>query len=52
VAAARAIAERALATINMTAEDEKYAMWVALLNLENAYAAGDAEEAVMTVFRR
>eukprot|EP00775_Hariotina_reticulata_P001398 gene1398-1741_t len=36
----------------MTAEDEKFAVWVALLNLENAYAAGDSEEAVMTVFKR
>jgi hypothetical protein len=52
VTAARAIADRALAKINMTAEDEKFAVWVALLNLENAYAAGDVEEAIMAVFKR
>jgi len=52
VAAARAIADRALAKINTTAEDEKFAVWVALLNLENAYAAGDVDEAIMAVFKR
>lgn len=36
----------------MTEEAEKFNVWVALLNLENAYGGANAEEAVMTVFKR
>eukprot|EP00879_Flechtneria_rotunda_P009200 GHRR01009633.1.p1 GENE.GHRR01009633.1~~GHRR01009633.1.p1 ORF type:complete len:1069 (+),score=440.49 GHRR01009633.1:481-3207(+) len=52
VEAAKRIGERALSTIAMTAEQEKFNVWVALLNLENAYGGANAEEAVMTTFKR
>ncbi|KAH7441212.1 hypothetical protein KP509_03G029000 [Ceratopteris richardii] len=48
---ARAVAERALQTINFREEGEKLNVWVALLNLENVY--GDPpKEATMAVFHR
>lgn len=51
--AARRIAERALSTISMTSERDKFNVWVALMNLEDAYGGGDkAEDAVMAVFNR
>lgn len=36
----------------MTAERDKFNVWVALMNLENAYGGEAAQEAVMTVFKR
>ncbi|XP_071503484.1 LOW QUALITY PROTEIN: protein RRP5 homolog [Diadema antillarum] len=46
---ARAVAERALKTINFREEQEKLNVWVAYLNLENLYGT---EEDVMSVFQR
>ncbi|KAF2104800.1 nucleic acid-binding protein [Rhizodiscina lignyota] len=46
---AREIAERALKTIHIREEDEKLNVWVALLNLENAYGS---DETVEEVFKR
>ncbi|KAF2667132.1 nucleic acid-binding protein [Microthyrium microscopicum] len=46
---ARAIAERALKTINMREEDEKMNVWIALLNLENTYGS---DESVDDAFKR
>lgn len=39
---AREIAERALRTIHIREQDEKLNMWIALLNLENAYGTDEA----------
>lgn len=37
----------------MTSERDKFNVWVALMNLEDAYGGGDkAEDAVMAVFNR
>lgn len=46
---AREIAERALKTINIREQEEKLNVWVALLNLENAYGN---EESLEEVFKR
>ena len=46
---AREIAERALKTINIREETEKMNVWVALLNLENAYGS---DESLEDVFKR
>jgi rRNA biogenesis protein RRP5 len=46
---ARAIAERALKTINLRDQDEKLNVWIALLNLENTYGT---EDSVDEVFNR
>jgi rRNA biogenesis protein RRP5 len=46
---AREVAERALKTIHMREEEDKLNVWVALLNLENAYGN---EEGVENVFER
>ena len=43
---ARAIAERALKTINFREEQEKFNVWVALLNLENLYGNAESVQAV------
>lgn len=43
---AREIAERAIRTINIREESEKMNVWVALLNLENAYGTDDSLEEV------
>ncbi|OMO51868.1 hypothetical protein CCACVL1_29542 [Corchorus capsularis] len=48
---ARAIAERALRTINIREENEKLNIWVAYFNLENQYG-NPPEEAVQKVFQR
>lgn len=48
---AGAVAERALTTINFRHQDEKFNMWVAWLNLENAYGT-PPEEAVMALFQK
>ncbi|GKV41870.1 hypothetical protein SLEP1_g49347 [Rubroshorea leprosula] len=48
---ARAIAERALRTINIREENEKLNIWVAYFNLENQYG-NPPEEAVLKVFQR
>lgn len=48
-AKAREIAERALKTINIREEAEKLNVWVAYLNLENAYGT---EETLDEVFKR
>ncbi|KAI5068389.1 hypothetical protein GOP47_0016734 [Adiantum capillus-veneris] len=48
---ARVVADRALQTINFREEGEKLNVWVALLNLENAYG-NPAKEATLEVFRR
>ncbi|KAJ7042430.1 hypothetical protein C8F04DRAFT_77315 [Mycena alexandri] len=45
---ARAIARRALQTINFREETEKLNVWIALLNLENAYGT---DETVETTFK-
>ncbi|KAF7339630.1 rRNA biogenesis protein RRP5 [Mycena sanguinolenta] len=45
---AREIARRALQTINFREEQEKLNIWIALLNLENAYGT---DETVETVFK-
>uniref|UniRef100_A0A383V4G5 S1 motif domain-containing protein n=1 Tax=Tetradesmus obliquus TaxID=3088 RepID=A0A383V4G5_TETOB len=50
--AARQVAERALKTIAMTSERDKFNVWVALMNLENAYGGANAEDALMAVFKR
>jgi rRNA biogenesis protein RRP5 len=52
VDAARQVAERALRTIAMTSERDKFNVWVALMNLENAYGGAQAEDAIMGVFKR
>lgn len=46
---ARDVANRALQTINMREEDEKYNIWIALLNLEFKYGGKDSFE---TSFKR
>ncbi|XP_071947119.1 protein RRP5 homolog [Antedon mediterranea] len=46
---ARAVAERALETINFREEQEKLNVWVAYLNLENMYGT---EETLVKVFER
>jgi hypothetical protein len=46
------VAERALAAIPMTAEREKFNVWVALLNCEDAYGGEGAEAALMHVLNR
>jgi rRNA biogenesis protein RRP5 len=43
---AREIAERALRTIHMREEDEKFNVWVAWLNLENAYGTAESLDGV------
>ncbi|MCO5547403.1 hypothetical protein L7F22_000851 [Adiantum nelumboides] len=48
---ARAVADRALQIINFREEGEKLNVWVALLNLENAYG-NPAKEATLGVFNR
>ncbi|KAL5101431.1 hypothetical protein RYX36_005758 [Vicia faba] len=48
---ARSIAERALRTINIREENEKFNIWKAYFNLENKYG-NPKEEAVMKVFQR
>jgi ribosomal protein S1/tetratricopeptide (TPR) repeat protein len=48
---ARAIAERALQTINFREEEEKLNVWVAFFNLENVYGI-PPNEAVLKVFQR
>ncbi|KAH9327354.1 hypothetical protein KI387_007532, partial [Taxus chinensis] len=48
---ARAIAERALQTINFREEGEKLNIWVAYFNLENVYGS-PPNEAVLKVFQR
>lgn len=45
---ARAIAERALATIPLSLEAEKQHVWIALLNLESAYGTADTLAAAFT----
>lgn len=49
VGKAREIAERAIKTINIREEAEKLNVWVALLNLENAYGT---DESLEEVFKR
>jgi rRNA biogenesis protein RRP5 len=49
---ARAVAERALAGISYREEGEKFNVWVAWLNLENAYGSPDPAAAVMALFNR
>jgi len=51
VDASRALGERALRTIGLGLEEEKLNVWIALLNLEVHFNAGD-DDAVDTVFRR
>lgn len=48
---ARAVAERALETINYRQQQEKFNVWVAYINLENNYGA-PPEEAAMRLFQR
>lgn len=45
VSRAREIAERALQTINISEEDEKMNVWIAMLNLENAYGTDESLDA-------
>eukprot|EP00195_Chlamydomonas_chlamydogama_P014936 CAMPEP_0202909786 /NCGR_PEP_ID=MMETSP1392-20130828/50287_1 /ASSEMBLY_ACC=CAM_ASM_000868 /TAXON_ID=225041 /ORGANISM="Chlamydomonas chlamydogama, Strain SAG 11-48b" /LENGTH=243 /DNA_ID=CAMNT_0049599651 /DNA_START=1 /DNA_END=728 /DNA_ORIENTATION=- len=49
---AREVAERALATIFYREEQEKFNVWVAWLNLENAYGSPNPEEAAMKLLQR
>lgn len=51
VGKARAIAERALESINFREEQEKFNIWVAYMNIENQYGK-PPEEAVSKVFQR
>ncbi len=46
VTKAREIAERAIKTINIREESEKMNVWIALLNLENAYGTDDSLEEI------
>jgi rRNA biogenesis protein RRP5 len=46
---AREVSERAIKTINIREETEKMNVWIALLNLENAYGS---DETVEEVFKR
>lgn len=46
IPAARAIAERALATIPLSEQDAKLDIWMALLNLENLYGSPETVDAV------
>ena len=46
---AREVAERAIKSINIREETEKMNVWIALLNLENAYGS---DETVEEVFKR
>jgi len=46
IEAARTIAERALKRINIREQEEKMNVWIALLNLENAYGTDDSLEDV------
>lgn len=46
---AREVAERAIKTVNIREETEKLNIWIALLNLENAYGS---DETVEEVFKR
>ncbi|KAL6845670.1 hypothetical protein ACP4OV_024493 [Aristida adscensionis] len=48
---ARAVAERALNTIKMDDQEEKFNVWVAYLNLENEYGS-PREDAVKKIFQR
>jgi rRNA biogenesis protein RRP5 len=48
---ARAVAERALRTINIREEEEKLNVWVAYFNLENEYGS-PREDAVKKIFQR
>jgi rRNA biogenesis protein RRP5 len=43
---AREVAERAIRTINIREETEKMNVWIALLNLENAYGSDETTEEV------
>ncbi|KAG2498018.1 hypothetical protein HYH03_004276 [Edaphochlamys debaryana] len=52
VAAARKVADRALHTINYREEGEKFNVWVAWLNLENAYGTPTPEEAASELLKR
>lgn len=49
LAKAREVAERAIKTINIREDAEKMNVWIALLNLENAYGS---DESVEEVFKR
>ncbi len=46
LAKAREVAERAIRTINIREETEKLNIWIALLNLENAYGSDETTEEV------
>ena len=46
--AARKVAERALRVINFREEDEKYNVWVALINLEHKFGNDSSLESVFT----
>jgi len=48
VAGARAVAARALRVVDYREEDEKYNVWVALLNMEQAYGSPDTQAAAFT----
>ena len=47
VAKAREIAQRALKVIHFREEDERLNVWVAILNLENAYGSAESLEAAL-----
>lgn len=49
VEAARRVAERAVKSIGMTAEDDKLNLWIAYMNLENQFGS---EENLQAVTRR
>jgi len=45
---AKAVAERALKTINYRKEQEKFNIWVGLLNLENLYGTKESLQKTLT----
>ena len=47
--AARKIAERAVKSVNMTAEEDKLNIWIAYMNLENKFGT---QESMSEVVRR
>lgn len=52
VEAARRVAERALAAIDPAQQDARFNVWVAALNLEDAYGGEAAESSLMGMFNR
>jgi rRNA biogenesis protein RRP5 len=45
--AARRIAERAVKSVSMTSEEEKFNIWVAYMNLENNFGTKETMQSVV-----